>query len=310
MFPGPDPERNTKLVKVRTAMKCYAKAAGAVLALLGGGLAGPLARADSPPIPPLTIAGAANLSAAVTYADLADLADGAPLVIKAQLRKLTALDAAQVRQVRPGWGRFYVEARTEALIAGAVPIGEALRYLVDLPLDAKGKPPKLKKRSVLLFARSVAGRPGELQLVAPDAQLVWDVALDQRLRGLLAELLESGAPQKVTGVREAIYVPGNLAGEGETQVFLTTANDEPAAITANRRPGQPLRWSVSFSEVVGGAGAAPQRETLAWYRLACFLPQTLPAGANISETAASRIIAAADYRAVVSQLGSCPRSRK
>ena len=291
-------------------MKCYAKATIAVLALLCWGFAAPHARADSPPVPPLAMVGAASFPVAVTYADLADLSDGAPLVIKAQLRKLTALDPAQVRQVRPGWGRFYVEARTEVLIAGAVPIGEALRYLVDLPLDAKGKPLKLKKRSVLLFARSVAGRPGELQLVAPDAQLIWDAALDQRLRGLLTELLEPGAPQKVTGVREAIHVPGNLAGEGETQVFLTTANGEPAAITANRRPGQPLRWSVSFSELVGAASAAPQRDTLAWYRLACFLPNTLPAGANISETTASRINAAADYRAVVGELGSCPRSRK
>ncbi len=291
-------------------MKCYAKVTCAVLAMACGVQPTGHAWADSPTVPPQAAVWTPNLVTTVTYADLADLADGAPLVIKAQLRKLTALDPAQVRQVRPGWGRFYVEAKTEALVAGAVPIGEALRYLVDLPLDVKGKPPKLKKRSVVLFARSVAGRPGELQLVAPDAQLVWDAGIDQRLRGLLAELLEPGAPQKVTGVREAIYVPGNLAGEGETQVFLTTANGEPAAITANRRPDRALRWSVSFSELVGAASAAPQRDTLAWYRLACFLPNTLPAGANISETTASRINAAADYRAVVGELGSCPRSRK
>ena len=119
------------------------------------------ALADSPPIP--------ARAAPPTFADLADFADGAPLVIRAQLRKLAPVDPARARGVRAGWARFYVEARTEALIAGTVPIGEALRLLVDLPLDAKGKPPALKKKSVVLFARTVPGRPGELQLVAPDA---------------------------------------------------------------------------------------------------------------------------------------------
>ena len=35
------------------------------------------------------------------------------------------------------------------------------------------------------FARAVAARPGELQLVAPDGQLLWDPALDGRLRGVM-----------------------------------------------------------------------------------------------------------------------------
>ena len=65
----------------------------------------------------------------VTYADLADLADGAPLVIRAQPRKIAAVEPARARGLRPGWGRFYVEARTEALIAGSAPLGKALRYL-------------------------------------------------------------------------------------------------------------------------------------------------------------------------------------
>src|SRR5205085_5077614 len=114
---------------------------------------------------------------APSYADLADLADGAPLVVRVQPRKIAALDPERSRGVRPGWGRFYVEAKTEALIAGSAPLGEALTYLVDMPLDPKGKPPAIKKKSVVLFARTVAGRPGQLQLVAPDAQMLWDAAL-------------------------------------------------------------------------------------------------------------------------------------
>lgn len=253
---------------------------------------------------------AAPVAPPPSYADLADLADGAPLVVRAQPRKVIPVEPARAQGVRAGWGRFYVEARTEAVIFGATGLGQQLRYLVDLPLDAKGKPPTLKKKSVVLFARAVPGRPGELQLVARDAQLLWDPALDLRLRGVLGELNAPDAPRRVTGVREAIFVPGNLAGEGETQLFLATGDGEPAAITVNRRPGQPPRWSVSFSEVVGDAATAPARDTLAWYRLACFLPPVLPGHANTSGSHADREAAGIDYRFVLDRLGPCPRTRR
>ena len=251
----------------------------------------------------------APVSPPPSYADLADLADAAPLVAKAQVRKVTPIEPARARNVRPGHGRFLVEARTQEVLFGRVSLGEALKYLVDLPLDAKGKPANLKKRSVLLFARPVPARPGELQLVAPDAQLVWDAPLDGRMRALIGELTAPGAAQRINGVREAIHVPGNLTGEGETQLFLATADGEPAAITVRRSPGQPPAWGVSFSEVVGESGAVPQRDTLAWYRLACFLPATLPSGVNLSGSQADRLQAGTDYRFVMAQLGPCPRIR-
>ncbi|MCB2058515.1 MAG: hypothetical protein KDE30_11450, partial [Novosphingobium sp.] len=76
-------------------------------------------------------------SSAATYADLADLTDHAPLVIRAQVRKLVAVDPARAPGLRAGQGRFYVEARTQAVLFGSSGLGEQLRYLVDLPLDAK-----------------------------------------------------------------------------------------------------------------------------------------------------------------------------
>lgn len=244
-----------------------------------------------------------------SYADLADLADGAPLVIRAQPRKIIRVEPERARGLRAGWGRYYVEARTEALIAGTVPLGGALTYLVDLPLDPKGKPPAIKKKSMVLFARAVPGRADALQLVAPDAQLPWDPALETRIKGVLAELYTPGAPHRITGVREAIHVGGDLAGEGETQIFLTAANGDPAAITVSRKPGQAPQWGVSFSELAV-SDAAPRRDTLGWYRLACFLPRALPESANISERSADRAAAAADYAYVIGELGSCPRTRK
>lgn len=244
-----------------------------------------------------------------TYADLADLADGAALVIRAQPRKIAAVEPARARGLRPGWGRFYVEAKTETLIAGSAPLGEALQYLVDLPLDGKGKPPAFKKKSVVLFARTVAGHPGELQLVAPDAQLLWDAGLDGRIKGVLRELYAPAAAPRISGVREAVHSAGDLAGAGETQIFLVSASGEPAAITVSRAPGRAPQWGVSFSELVA-SDSAPARDTLAWYRLACFLPQALPSAANNSPDGDDRAAAALDYRFVREQLGTCPRIRR
>lgn len=253
---------------------------------------------------------AANLPAppAATYADLADLADSAPLVLRAQVRKVLPVEPARATGLRPGLGRFYIEARTVAFLSGSGLIGEGLRYLVDLPLDAKGKPPKLKKAEVLLFARDPRGRPGEIQLVAPDAQVRWDAASEARLRAILAELHGPNPPPRIGRLFEAIHVPGTLAGEGETQFSLLTGANTAASITVTHRSGQRPAWNVSFSEVVD-SGGVPPRETLAWYRLACFLPAALPPGTNLSATRLDAAQAESDWRLVRRDLGDCPRNR-
>jgi hypothetical protein len=243
-----------------------------------------------------------------TYADLAGLADSANLVVHAKVKNAIVVPPERATSVAAGYARLYVEAQTVALIAGNVPVGESLKYLVDVPLDAKGKPPKLKKREVLLFARPVPGRPTELQLVGTDAQLAWDAALEARLRPILGELAARDAAPVITGVRDALSVPGTLAGESETQVFLATRSGDPVSLTVVRRPGMAPTWGVSYSEIVDQAARPPAAETLAWYRLACFLPPQLPASANLAQDGASRARAAEDYRLVIQQLGPCPRT--
>ena len=162
---------------------------------------------------------------------------------------------------------------------------------------------------MLLFARTVAGRPGELQLVAPDAQVPREEATEIAVRGMLAELAEADAPARITGVREIIHVPGTLAGEGETQIFLATADGSAASIAVRHGAGG-ARWGASFSELVADTGNPPRSRTLEWYRLACFLPNRLPAGANRSDDPASRRQAEVDYRMVLGELGVCARNRR
>jgi hypothetical protein len=262
-----------------------------------GALAFAIAAAPPAPLPPPP-----------TFADLADLADAADLVVRAKVKSAVPLPPERAGSVTPGHARVYVEAETIALIAGNAPLGQSLRYLVDVPLDAKGKVPKLKKREFIVFAKPVAGRPGELRLVGPTAQLAWDTSTEARLTPILAELASPDAAPAVAGVRDALSVPGTLAGESETQVFLATPTGDPISLTIVRRPNMAPTWGVSFSEIVDQAARPPQRETLAWYRLACFLPGQLPASANLAQDSASRARAAADYGIVIQQLGPCPRT--
>lgn len=246
---------------------------------------------------------------ALTYADLAGLADAAPLVIHAQVKDQATVEAERAPGLAPGHARLFVEAKTLALIAGTAPLGEGLRYLVDVPLTAEGKVPKLKKQEVLLFARPVAGRPGELQLVDAGAQLAYSPAREARLRPILKELAAADAAPALTVVRDALGVAGTLAGESETQIFLDTVTGAPVSITVARRPGQAPTWGVSWDEIVDQAARPPRSETLAWYRLACGLPDRLPGSANLADDGASRRLAAIDYAFVRQQLGPCTRTR-
>lgn len=243
-----------------------------------------------------------------TYADVAALADSAPLVVRARIKKLARIEDARARPPQPGTARFYVMAETRALITGRTPIGQSFAYLVDLPLDARGKPLAKKKDEVIVFARPVPGRAAELQLVRPNAQIAWNTAVEARVRTIVTGLLAPDAPASITGVREVIHVPGNLAGEGETQIFLNTADSSAASITVRHQPGQAPQWGASFSELVAAAGRPPERDTIEWFRLACSLPPSLAAGTNLSEGADAKQRAEADYRFVVASLGPCRRT--
>lgn len=242
-----------------------------------------------------------------SYADLVAMADRSELVIRAKIRRQTQLKPERAPDVAPGFARLYIEADTLALIAGSKPVGEALAYLVDVPLTARGKVPKLKKQEVLLFARTVPGSPGSIQLAGNEAQFAYSGALEERLRPVLTALLSPQAPPVVTGIADALAVPGTLVGESETQVFLNTNSGAPVSITVTRRPNQSPQWGVSWGEIIDSSASAPARDTLRWYRLACALPDELPSSANLARDPAARRLAAQDYAFVLDALGPCTR---
>jgi hypothetical protein len=242
-----------------------------------------------------------------TYADLATFSDAADLVMRVQIRRQTALKPDRAPGLAAGFARLYIEASTVALIAGRSSVGPTMAYLVDVPLDAKGKVPKLKKQEFVVFADPVPGRPAEVRLVAPNAQLAYSPELEARLRPILTELFGAEVPPRITGISDALAVAGTLTGESETQVFLATENRDPVSLTILRRPGQRPQWGVSWGEIIDSSARPPAPETLRWYRLACSLPGQLPSNANLAREADARRLAAQDYAFVIQELGPCER---
>jgi hypothetical protein len=246
---------------------------------------------------------------AFSYADLADRAVAAPVALVATVTEAIRLEPAQAPRLAPGQARFYVEANATTLIRGPADMPRVVRYLADVPLDGKGKSPKLKKMQVLLLARPVPGRPGELQLVSPDAQMAFTPELDRRVRAILTEAVRRDAPPAVTGIASAFHVAGTIEGEGETQIFLGTRSNRPISLNVLRRPGQERSWSVALSEVVDEAAEPPAKDSLLWYRLACGLPRNLPDDATADLDVGAAEAARSDYRFVLQQLGPCTRNR-
>lgn len=246
---------------------------------------------------------------ALSYADLADLALPAPVVTHVRLRRALALRPEDSAGVAPGHTRFYMEAEQVALIRGPAGAPAQIKYLVDLPNQANGRAQRPARRSeYLIFARPVPGRAEELQLVAPDAQLPFAAGTADRIRAILREAVAPDAAEAITGIGRAFHVPGVLQGASETQVFLLTARNQPISITIRREPQVAPRWFVSLSEFVDAGATQPARDTLLWYRLACFLPAELPR-ASLSETPEHARAIAADYALVRQELGACTRIR-
>ncbi|MFM9827827.1 MAG: hypothetical protein ACKVOB_03655 [Sphingomonas sp.] len=242
---------------------------------------------------------------APNYPDVATLVLRSPTIVDAQIRQAQKLKGDEAIGTPPGLARLYVQADVLALIRGTDSLPAQISYLVDIVPDSRGRLPKLKKTRVLLYALASTARANQIRLTGPDSQRSWTAELDALTRSITREALAADAPPAITGIGNAFFVAGALPGEGETQIFLTTPENRPVSINVLHRPGEERRWAVSLSEIVDEAAAAPKRDTLLWYRLACFLPATLPATAVASLDTVAATTARADYQFIRQRLGSC-----
>ena len=243
------------------------------------------------------------------YADLADLAVDAPIIIHATVKKAINVDAERAVSAPAGTQRVYVIANTNALIRGQAGVPEVIRYVIDLPLDARGKAPKIKGKQFIIFAKPIPGRINDLQLATQYGQIPWDADVDSRVRSIVRELVNSNAAPSISGIAGAFHVPGTIIGEGETQIFMETEGQVPVSITILSREGQQKRWAVSLGEIVDESAQAPKRNSLLWYRLACFLPRELPYEVMNGDSPSNANQARRDYQLVLQDLGNCPRTR-
>ena len=248
-------------------------------------------------------------SALVAYARLARLALESDIVLDATIRSVARIAPDEAPGLAPGHVRFYVTADVGALIRANGPLPARIGYLVDVPFDTRGRAPNLKRQRVIAFARAVVGRPDQVQLVTPDAQFAWAPVLDQRVRDVVREAIAPDAPPAITGIGNAFHVPGTLPGEGETQIFLQTTTGAPVSLLLRRRPGEQRRWALSLGDIIDEAGGAPKPDTLAWYRLACGLPDALPESSLQSQDGDNAAIARDDFAFVRESLGRCEDGR-
>lgn len=256
-------------------------------------------------LPPSFVVAADNAS----YTDIADLVVISPLIVDVTIRNVRKLSAEQAVGVPASLERVLVEADVMALIRGEGGVTPRVRFLLDVPKNGKGKIPKLQKQRIYLFGRQVTGRPGEVQLTRPNALASFSTANDAIVRAIVKEAVQVNAAPHIAGVSSAFHSAGTVLGEGETQIFLKTNNDQPLSLTILSRPGQQKQWAVSAAEVIDASATAPQRFTLLWYRLACGLPRALPSDRVEGASNADIARAQADYKFVIDSLGPCGRKR-
>jgi len=253
---------------------------------------------------------AAESASTVTlrFADVADLATAAPIIIDGQIKRAKKVKIPSSTPSSPAAQYTLVTAKVYRLIRGDGGVAKEVSFLVAdrSGIDAASFKPKRGSR-VMIYARPGKGQD-QVQLVSRHAMQPWSAQLDETTRTLALEMLRPDAPPAILSVGDAFHSAGTIVGEGETQVFLVTQTGEPVSLSIIHRPGQQLRWGVSLGEIVDETAVPPSRNTLLWYRLACGLPDSLPAKSTRNLVFADAQAAWRDYRFVIESLGSCGRA--
>jgi hypothetical protein len=235
------------------------------------------------------------------YADIADLALAAPVVARATITNIAAVSVKQAGSAPAGRVRLVVTARLANLLVAPGPLAPTLSWLWDAPVDAKGRAPKAKGMEILAFL-AAPGPDGGTRLVSRRAMQAYDPALADSVRAIIAEN-RSGTVPVIIGVSNGFRADGTLPGESESQFFLTSSDGRPTTLVVQNRPGEVRRVLVARGDIIDESAQRAQPGTLLWYRLACFLPLSLPARAGGGDAALAR-----DWRDAMASLGPCGRT--
>jgi hypothetical protein len=234
------------------------------------------------------------------FVDIADLTVAAPVIVQANIVRSERLSDRDSPGLANGHVRTLITAAIDSAIVAPGAIPAELTWLWDAPLDSKGKLPKQKDRAVMAWVTPPSA-DGKTRLIAPNALQSWTPALDAQVRAIATEA-RSGATPKITGVTNGFRADGTVAGESESQFFLSTDDGRGATLVVTNRPGSPRRVALSRGDVIDESAIVVRNGTLLWYRLACSLPAALPAKAGGDDRAL-----AADWTAAMASLGPCQR---
>ena len=235
------------------------------------------------------------------FADTAELALAAPVIVRATIIKTSRISGKAAPDVAAGRGRFLVTVAVSNVIVAPAAVGSTLQYLLDAPLDSRGRAPQAKGMDVLAFV-AVPGSDGSTRLASRRGQQPWDPALADTVRAVVTDD-RSGKVPVIRGVSNGFRADGNLPGESESQFFLTSADGKPAALIVQNRPGEVRRVLVARGDIIDESAERVRPGTLLWYRLACFLPSSLPAAAGGGDP-----LLAKDWRDALASLGRCGKT--
>lgn len=246
-----------------------------------------------------------SMPAQPSWTDWADLALAAPIVLIADVRRVARLGRRAAPDVPAGEARALVEGDLRAVLKAPAVLPAGAAWLWQGPATARGRPTVARGQRLLLFAQLLpGGRDPATQpvaLIARDGQQPWTPEAEATVRAILTEALDPRlARLAITGVQDGFRTEGDVAGQSDTQLFLSTAEGRPVTLVVRRRPGETPLVLAATGDLVDAAEPIRPR-TLVWRALACGLPQTLPAHL------AARPALVADYRLVRDSLGACGR---
>lgn len=197
--------------------------------------------------------------------------------------------------------RLLVTAAVSNVLVAPGAMGGTLQWLWDAPVDARGRPPAAKGLDVIAFVDS-PGTGGATRLATRRGQQPYELALADRVRAIVTEARTGDVPV-IRSVSNGFRADGTVPGESESQFFLTTADGKPATLVVQNRPGEMRRVLVAQGDIIDESARRVAPDTLLWYRLACFLPRTLPAAAGAADPALAK-----DWRDAMASLGPCGKT--
>lgn len=236
------------------------------------------------------------------YTRLADTVLAARVIATGTVRDVKRIGGRAAADVPAGRVRALVTVDLAQVIAAPGTLPGRAEFLWDGAPDARGRPALAKGAGVLLLADAPAAASGnvaQLRLLGRDALQTPDA--EAAVRAVLADARVPGrAALRVTGVRDALFSAGTVAGESESQFFLLNSGD-PLTLVVTRAAGARPRVRLATGELIDESAAEVRPATLLWRALACGLPRALPA------RLATDADLARDYATVLASLGACGR---